>query len=177
MGSSTTIEPSQPSPEERQLQLRQLELAEFQLEALRKQFALQEGFAEELGPLFEILAADAERARERALKQEPIQDELNQLALEDLRRGGAASPEQIKLIEDAGSAAVERGGVDIERFRTESLEALREELAPSLGLRPTDTPILDRGAKVAAEATRQGGPSMLASSAGIQIGGVRSAVS
>ena len=83
--------------------------------------------------------------------------EILQIRLEELRRGGAASPEQLRLIEEAGGAALEAGGVDIERFRTESLDALRNELAPSLGLRPSDTPILDRGGRVAAEATRQGG--------------------
>ncbi|MCZ6522550.1 MAG: tail fiber domain-containing protein [Alphaproteobacteria bacterium] len=104
----------------------------------------------------EAQTAEAERALAERERLGPIQEELLNLALEDLRRGGAATPEQISLIAQAGDAALERGGTDIERFRTDSLEALREELAPSPGLRPSDTPILDRGARVAAEATRQG---------------------
>ena len=157
MGSKTTVTPAAPTAEERALQSKQLELATFQLEKLQKQSELQAQFAGDIGPLLEQQAADAELARERINALFPIQEELLQLALEDIRRGGAATPEQIELIQQAGDAALERGGVDIERFRTEGLEALREELAPSLGLRPSDTPILDRGARVAAEATRQGG--------------------
>jgi len=157
MGSKTTVTPAAPTAEETALQQKQLELASFQLTELQKQSELQAQFAGDIGPLLEQQAADAELARERSEKLFPIQEELLQLALEDIRRGGAATPEQIELIQQAGDAALERGGVDIERFRTEGLEALREELAPSLGLRPSDTPILDRGARVAAEATRQGG--------------------
>ncbi len=157
MSSKTTVKPADPSPEERALQTKQLELATFQLEELQKQSELQAQFAGDIGPLLEQQAADAQQARERGDALFPIQEELMQLALEDIRRGGAATPEQIELIQQAGDAALERGGTDIERFRTESLDALRNELAPSLGLRPSDTPILDRGARVAAEATRQGG--------------------
>ena len=157
MGSKTTTTPAAPSPEERALQSKQLDLATFQLEELQKQSTLQEQFVSDIGPLLEQQAADAQVARERGDALFPIQEELLQLALEDIRRGGAATPEQIELIEEAATAGIAAGGTDIERFRTESLEALREELAPSLGLRPSDTPILDRGARVAAEATRQGG--------------------
>ena len=157
MGSKTETKVAEPSPEERALQSKQLELATFQLQELQKQSTLQAQFAGDIGPLLEQQAADAEQARERSDALFPIQEELLQLALEDIRRGGAVTPEQIKLIQQAGDAALERGGTDIERFRTESLDAIRNELAPSLGLRPSDTPILDRGARVAAEATRQGG--------------------
>ena len=157
MSSKTTVQPSAPSAEERALQGKQLELATFQLEELRRQSTLQQEFAADIGPLLEQQTADAQLARERGEALFPIQEELLQLALEDIRRGGAATPEQIELIQQAGDAALDRAGVDIERFRTEGLTALREELAPSLGLRPGDTPILDRGARVAAEATRQGG--------------------
>ncbi len=156
---STKVSNSVPEPTatEIALQEKQLELAEFQLTELRRQSDLQQEFAEGLGPLLEAQTADADAARERAERLDPIQEELLNLALEDLRQGGAATPEQIELIQQAGDAALDRGGVDIERFRTESLEALREELAPALGLRASDTPILDRGARVSAEATRQGG--------------------
>lgn len=155
----TTVESNVPPPTatELALQEQQLALAEFQLTELQRQSQFQQDFAEGLGPLLEQQTADAQAARERAERLDPIQEELLQLSLEDLRRGGAATPEQIQLIQEAADAGIEAGGIDIERFRTESLEALREELAPALGLRPGDTPILDRGARVAAEATRQGG--------------------
>ncbi len=139
MSTKVTTEVPPPTETELALQEQQLKLAEFQLTELQRQSELQQEFASQIQPLLDIQAEDA------------------QLALEDLRRGGEATPEQIALINEAADAGIAAGGTDIERFRTDSLEALREELAPALGLRPGDTPILDRGARVAAEATRQGG--------------------
>ena len=156
-GSKTTVVPAQPTAEERALTTKQVELATFQLEELRRQSALQQEFGEQIGPLLDVQAEQAAAALAESERLAPIRQELLDLTLEDLRRGGAASPKQIRLIEEAGSAALARGETDIERFSTQSLEALGEVLAPSLGLRPSDTPILDRGALVAAEATRQGG--------------------
>ncbi len=155
----TTVETSVPEPtaNEIALQNKQIQLAEFQLQELQRQSDFQQEFAAGVAPLLEAQTADAEAALAERERLGPIQEELLTLALEDLRRGGKATPEQIELIQQAGDAALERGGVDIERFRTDSLEALREELAPALGLRGSDTPILDRGGRVAAEATRQGG--------------------
>ncbi len=152
---TTVLEP--PSETELALQEQQLKLAEFQLTELQRQSTLQQEFAGQIEPLLEQQTADSEAARAERERLAPIQEELLQLSLEDLRRGGAATPEQAALIDEAADAGIEAGGIDIERFRTDSLEALREELAPSLGLRPGDTPILDRGSRVAAEATRQGG--------------------
>ena len=74
-----------------------------------------------------------------------------------LASGNAATPEQQALIRQARDAALAGGTSDIQKFQTTSLESLREELAPSLGFRSSDTPILDRGARVAEEATRQVG--------------------
>lgn len=157
MSSETTVTPAEPSPEQRQLTQRQVELAEFQLTELQRQRVQQEKFAAELEPLFEQQAEDATRARERAERLDPIQEELLTIALEDLRRGGKATPEQIELIDEATQAGLNRGLIDVERFETQGLEAIREELAPSLGLRPSDTPILDRGGRLGAEALRQRG--------------------
>jgi hypothetical protein len=157
MSTTTTTSVPAPTPEERALTAKQVELAEFQLQELRKQSAAQEDFATQIGPLLEAQAAEAERQSARAKELEPVQDEILQIQLADLRRGGAASPEQQALIDKAADEALAAGSVDIERFRTESLDALRNELAPGRGLRPSDSPVLDRGARVAAEATRQGG--------------------
>ena len=156
---STKVQTNVPPPTaaEEALTQRQVELAEFQLDELRRQRASQEAFAADLEPLLVRQQAEIDRQAQRQQQLEPLQDELLTRAVEDLRRGGRATPEQERLIDDAGRAALEQGQVDIERFRTESLDALRNELAPALGLRPGDTPVLDRGARVAAEATRQGG--------------------
>ncbi|KKM03949.1 hypothetical protein LCGC14_1769290 [marine sediment metagenome] len=158
-GDSTTTQLNIPGPtsEEQQLTQLQIQLGESQLSAIKQQTALQEQLVSELGPLQELQAAEAERALAEAERTGPIREELLNLALEDIRRGGAATPEEIRLIEEAGAAGLAGGEINIERFETEALGKLREELAPSLGLRPSDTPILDRGGVVAAEALRQKG--------------------
>ena len=145
------------SAEQRALQARQVELAEQQLELIRQQAEFQETAFEQFTPLLEAQQAEFERQAERARALEPIQDELLQRELENIRRGGAASPEQLAAIDEAIGASQERGEIDLERFQTEATQRLRNELAPSLGLRPTDTPIIDRGGQIAAEAIRQQG--------------------
>lgn len=95
---------------------------------------------------------EAERGLETGAR-----NELREIQLETLRAGGAATDEDIRLIQEARGAALQRGESDIDRAQRESTEILREELAPQLGLRPSDSPILDRGARIAEEATRQKG--------------------
>lgn len=163
-GGETTVTPAPKSAEELELVRKQIELSEFQLTELRKQSEFQDELRERFGPELERFEALApERAELEAAQLEfaretlPIQRELLDLELEDIRRGGAASPEQIEAIQAAVREAEASGAIDIERFQTQATERLREELAPALGLRPTDAPILDRGAIIAREATRQGG--------------------
>lgn len=157
-GSSTTVVNTPPPTEqELKLQEKQLELATFQLDELRKQSSFQEDQAEILLPLLEAQAKEAVDAAARREELRPIEDELLQLQLEEIRRGSGASPEEIKLIEETTGAALSAGESDISRFRDESLERLSDELANALGLRPGDSPIVDRGQRVAQEATRQQG--------------------
>jgi hypothetical protein len=49
------------------------------------------------------------------------------------------------LFDEAATAGIAAGSADIDVATREGLGLLREELAPSLGLRSTDSPILDRG--------------------------------
>ena len=143
--------------QQKQLEAAQLQLAERQISAIDTQTAFSREQFEALGPLIEQQEADAARARAEEERQAPIRQEIFDIQLANLRGGGEATPEQIRLIEEATGAALARGESDIGRFRDLSLEALREELAPQLGLRSTDTPILDRGSRVAEEAVRQQG--------------------
>lgn len=53
------------------------------------------------------------------------------------------------------NAAITAGQKNIDRFARDSLELMREELAPQLGLRSRDTPILDRGGRLMQDVTRQ----------------------
>lgn len=71
-----------------------------------------------------------------------------------LENAGKPTEQETALINDAVAAALQSGEVDINRFQTDALTALAQELAPALGLKPTDTAILDRGGKIAAEALR-----------------------
>jgi hypothetical protein len=77
--------------------------------------------------------------------------------LEQLRGGFQLTPEQNQQIETAIDAARARAQTDAERVRSENLRTLFDEVAPSLGLRPGDTPNLDRAGRVLAEHQRQVG--------------------
>ena len=163
-GSKTVVQPSKPTPEETEFTKKQIELAEFQLTELRRQSELQiaererlEPFIAELEELAPLQADFARQQLERAERLGPIEEELLNLELERIRRGGGATEEEQALIDEAARRAIEQGESDIGRFQSETTERLREELAGSLGLRPTDTPIQDRAARIASEATRQQG--------------------
>lgn len=145
------------SPEQKALTQQQIELGKFQKEQLEKQELLQEqafGAVEPSAAAFEQFISDQD---EELAGQAEVRDELLQAQLERIRAGGAATPEEIALINAATEQALAAGETDINRFLKFGLEQLREELAPQLGLRPGDTPILDRGSRVAAEAARQQG--------------------
>lgn len=160
--STTTVDP--PTEEETALTVKQTELAQFQLEELRRQTDLQQAEQERLEPLLaqleELQPLQLDLAKQdltRALELGPIQDELLQLELENIKRGGAATPTQIELIGQATELGIKSGESDIARFQQEATERIAQELAPALGLRPTDTPVLDRASRIAEEAVRQQG--------------------
>ena len=63
---------------------------------------------------------------------------------------------QKDLIGQLANQSIELGRGDIETNLRDTLEILREELAPARGLRPTDSPIIDRGGRLATESLRLG---------------------
>jgi hypothetical protein len=156
-GSTTVVQPAEPTPQEIELQQASLDVARAQLSAIEQQSTFQQQQFEALGPLIEQQVQFGEEAAARAAEFDPIQRELLDLELAAIRQGTAATPEQRALIGETTELAIASGEADIERFTGRGLELLREELAPSLGLRPTDTPILDRGARVAEEGALQQG--------------------
>ena len=163
-GGTKTTQTAKLSPEEKAFIVKQTELAEFQLGELQTQRDLQAAERERLEPfaaqIEELAPLQLELARqqiERSLEFAPIEKELLQAEIDRIRQGGRATPEQLALIKEQADRAIAAGETDIERFRTESLRGIKEQLAPSLGLRPTDSPILDRGGLIAAEAQRQQG--------------------
>ena len=180
-GSKTTVTTNVPPPSETELELQkqQLAIAKSQLEAINQQSAFQQKQFDAAGPLLEgqskllqqLLAQqgdlDPELAKKRsaleladlefALKNAPAQQELLDRQLDTIRRGGRASPEELETINLATEYALDEGGSDIDAFTTDALQQLREQLAPALGLRSTDSPILDRGGDIAREGVRQKG--------------------
>ena len=135
MSTETTVETVVPPPtkQEKALTAAQLSLAEQQLVSIAKQQEFQEQQFEAFGPLVESFEADAAAARARAEELAPIQDELLNLQLEALNRGGAATEEELGLIREATERAISAGTSDIEAFRGRSLDQLREDMeAPDI---------------------------------------------
>lgn len=63
---------------------------------------------------------------------------------------------QKALISQAANQSIALGRGDIQTNLRDTLEILREELAPARGLRPTDSPIIDRGSRLGRESLRLG---------------------
>lgn len=135
-----------PGGTEQELQDINLQISRQQLGALRSLGIFQGGLEKGLPS-----------AIQEAGTPSGIEQELSQLDLERIRAGGQATPEEIRLINEATGNALEAGESDISSFAQSQLGLLREELAPQRGLRPTDSPILDRGGDVIKEAVRQQG--------------------
>jgi len=147
----------EPTPEERKLIRVQVQQAQQQLSALRQQQQLQRRLLEDLDPLLAGFAEDAAAAESAREAFDPIRQRLLEAEIDRIETGGAATPEQRDLIRRQTEAAFGIGSSDIEEQARRNIELVAEELAPSLGLRPTDTPIQDRAFRVAGEATRQQG--------------------
>lgn len=177
---TTEVKQSPPSPEEIAYLNSQQDLTRKQLELLDAQQDFNTSYMEKIAPvldqqtqlLTQALAAanDPEQKQINALttKQQlqalqdqadlaPLQKQVLQKQLEDSLRGNAATPEQVAQIDAATGAAFDKGKQQVEAYSQDALEQLRTNLSPSLGLRPTDTPITDRGGLIAREATRQVG--------------------
>ena len=177
---TTTTTKVEQTPEEKEFTRQQIELAKQQLKLVEEQhgwnseiYALTKPLLEKYGLMVEQQfseynspeAADL-RERQRQLESAsldaqirnlPIQERLLQLQLDEIERGGRATPEQKALIGEIANRAIETGDVDISRFLNQGLDTVREDLAPARGLRPTDSPMLDAGGRVLEEALRQKG--------------------
>lgn len=177
---STTTTTVTQTPEEKEFTKQQIELAKQQLRLVEEQhgwqseiYAITKPLLEKYGLMIEdeftrYNTPEAQALRDRyaqlesaqldaQLRNLPIQEELLQLQLDEIRRGGRATPEQQALIAEITNRAIETGDTDISRFLDQGFTQLREELAPARGLRPSDSPILDAGGEVLEEALRQKG--------------------
>lgn len=177
---STTSTKVEQTPEEKEYNRVQIDLAKQQLRLVEEQHGWQSEIYNITRPLLAKYglmvdqqfdewnspeAADL-RTRYRDLESAqldaqmrmlPIQEELMQMQLDEIRRGGRATEEQKRLIGEITDRAIETGDIDINRFLNQGLGQIREELAPARGLRPTDSPMLDAGGRVLEEAIRQKG--------------------
>jgi len=148
--STTTVNVPGPTPEELELTRTSVAIQQEQLAILKEQRVEQrEAFA--------FLTEELNRLNEAAVTEDPVFQEIQQLELERIRRGGRATEEEIELIGEATTRAEELGTEQIAGFQERSLEQIRDILAPARGLRPSDRPIVARGEELAQEAQRQQG--------------------
>ncbi len=137
--------------------LQEVEKARLQRQNIEAQQAFQ---SERLAELPDLISAEAQ-AREAAIEGTGDLLDTSRTLIEqaaDRAAGGvSATAEQRQLIEEQARRAIQLGESDINRFLKETGTMLREELSPSLNLRPTDSPILDRGQRAREEAIRQQG--------------------
>jgi hypothetical protein len=165
---STKVKTKLPKPTAAELELQDINvlLAKQQLDATQQLADLQRFQFDLAEPGLRRSAAEQEAYNKLFTPEQQAQQLADQtaqaakmraLAIEDLERGGAASPEQVKLIGEATDAQIEGARSDIEEFQQRGMRLLSRELAPSLGLRPGDTPILDRGGELQQEGLRQFG--------------------
>ncbi|MCR4299399.1 MAG: tail fiber domain-containing protein [Gallionella sp.] len=173
MGTKSTTNVPPPTAAETELQRLNAELTRKQLEQIDQLAPFQQ-------QLLEASTADLERTRtlnaaldaavtpeqqaeafkaefERTQRLGPIQDELLQLQLDELRRGGAASPEQLQLIKEAADAGILAGTADIDASTGRGIGLIADELANARGLRLSDSPISGEAALLAREGEIQKG--------------------
>ena len=144
---------------------------EIQTQIIRNEVALQQANVSLLTTQLETEAAlDPQRRAfiesqlsaaqldlERAQSLDPLREETLRQQFDIIQRGGVPTEAQREFFGTAAEEAIRAGRSEIEAFSQEQLRLLGQELAPSLGLRPGDSPIVDRGQLVAREATRQFG--------------------
>jgi hypothetical protein len=81
------------------------------------------------------------------------QREFTNQQIELMRGGFSPSPEQQAAIQESADRAVAAAEQDILRGSRRAIEQISREVSPALGLRPGDTPIINRMSNVAEQAT------------------------
>lgn len=119
------------------------------------------GLADILGSrdLLSSLESTEQRDFARSQLEESVRSrerfgELSNLEFENIGRTGQATDEEIRLIGEASDAALAAGTSDIRESTNQAFSDLRQNLAPRLGLRSSDSPIIDRGGAIARQAIR-----------------------
>lgn len=132
-------------------------LAEGQLAALKTAVAQYQELAKLNASGIDALGSNLSQGDTLSGKAGINIDEGLQKQLDFLRSGGQASPEQEANIRKIADEALTRGRSDLNANFETGLQTLRQDLAPSLGLRASDSPIIDRGGNILKENIRQYG--------------------
>lgn len=179
-GKTTTTTTVTQTAEEKEYTKQQIEMAKQQMALLQEQHGWQSEIYEITKPLLAKYALLVEqefadyndpvaatlREKQRtldaanidaAIANVPIQQELLQRQLDEIRRGGRATDEQKAMIADITNRAMEAGDIDISRFLETGIDTIRNENAPARGFRPDDAPMIDASQRVLEEALRQKG--------------------
>lgn len=179
-GKTTTTTTVTQTAEEKEYTKQQIELAKQQLKILEEQHGWQSEIYTMTKPLLEkySLLIDEEFARnndpatialrdkqrqldtaqlDAAINNLPLQQEMLERQLDEIRRGGAATDEQKRLIAEVTGRAIDSADIDIARFMDTGLDQIRNDMAPARGMRPDDAPMIDAAQRVLEEATRQKG--------------------
>lgn len=182
MGGSktTTTTKVERTPEEIEYTKQQIELAKQQLKLVEEEHGWQseiytltkpllekyalmvdQDFAEMQSPEYQAMKAKQQQLDtaniDAQLRNLPLQEELLQRQLDEIRRGGAATDEQKRLIADVADRALASGETDINRFLGTGLDQIRNQMAPARGMRPDDGPMVEAAQRVLEEAVRQQG--------------------
>ena len=162
--SSTVFNVPPPSAEETQLLLQEIQLAQARIDQLIMSGQFMAGIFANLPSELEQIKANPDAAKaiqegnfKLAISSLPQVQELLNKEAASIANGGKVDPQTAAYIDEVYQGQLATGKSDINENTRQILEQLREELAPSLGLRPGDTPIQDRGGRVAAESVRQQG--------------------
>ena len=145
---------------EQELQGVNMDIVMQQLASMANQYGFQEAAYSLMPELIGQLNTQFKQTPEQLARQEAFgaaQDELLQIEMDRIRSGGAATEEQKRLINESTESQIARGSSDIAAFGQQQLDIIKDQLAPSRGLRPSDTPIQDRGFLLGGELARQQG--------------------
>jgi len=168
------------TPEEIEYTKQQIELAKQQLALVQEEHGWQseiyaltkpllekyalmvdQDFAEMQSPEYQAMKAKQQQLDtaniDAQLRNLPMQEELLQRQLDEIRRGGAATDEQKRLIADVADRALASGETDISRFLGTGIDQIRNQMAPARGMRPDDGPMQEAAQRVLEEAVRQQG--------------------
>ena len=150
--SRTETLPSPASSQEIELLQRELDLANEQLESIGMQQDFQSSLFGQFDDLTEIGSMDQQVSEALGFSSEALQREA------DLAAGGATiDPQTEGFIDEIFQNQLASGESAVDRQVLDALRLVKQELAPSRGLRTSDTPITDRGFTIAGEGQRAKG--------------------